>query len=358
MASNRESTPISRSDSRWSSAIPMSPIRSLQSRQSTDYQPATLDIVRHGQHTVPLLPNQNEGGEDESPTGKSGRGSDETDHDKESFALGNLSAAFDEPLAKRDENIHQDRHQFDELEDPFRDPPSEQYAPDTKEPFDEFLPSESPVNRKLPPRDGVTLPAKCLTEVSWGKRRIRQLWVAAAASVVFAIPLPIFFVIQSTTSDNQQDFNSGVVRRARSYCDVLNSGRPTGFKGLLTVDAAYGDMGFATAKFIDIIWDIWIGRGYQLVFLFVSYRVFTDCLLLMMESAAVPYDLYMNLSFDRPSLFTLIPVLRFAYGRSVWRHKCLMTWLVFSILWTALLPSFLSAMTGYGTDKSRQNIKA
>ena len=360
MASEGEPTPIYRFNSRWSSAIPMSPIRSLQSRQSTDYQPVAVDIARDGQHTVPLLRKQNEGTEEDSRTGDSSHSLPENYHDVAPFTVETISEAFDE-RSKETDHPHCDetegQNEPSELIDPFSDPlfelfsvQPEDYALDAKEPINEFPSSKLPVHSRLPVRDGGHLQAKSFTEAPRRKQYIYQFWVAAAASVVFAIPLPIFFVVQRSTSNNQQDAASGVVRGARSYCDVVNSGRPDGIQGLLAVDAAYGNMTFALAKLIDIVWDICVGRGYQLMFLFISYRVFTDCLLLIMESATVPYDLYTNIGFDRPSLFTLLPVVRFAYCGSVWRHKCLMIWLVFSIFWTALLPTFLSAMTGYGKD--------
>lgn len=64
-----------------------------------------------------------------------------------------------------------------------------------------------------------------------------------------------------------------------------------GVQALFRLDLVFRKMSFDVAKFIDMLWNIFIGRGGQAVLGWISYRVFTDSLMRIMETTPVPYDL-------------------------------------------------------------------
>lgn len=121
----------------------------------------------------------------------------------------------------------------------------------------------------------------------------------------------------------------------------------SGIQGLFVVDFTFGSMPFPLAKLIDIIWDLVVGRGVQMLAWWVSYVVFTDALFRAIERHPAPYRSFTNISLEGPSLAsigTLIADLRkHRSKRTVW----LFVFMVISSLYVLSLPTLLSAMTGY-----------
>lgn len=116
---------------------------------------------------------------------------------------------------------------------------------------------------------------------------------------------------------------------------------------LLDVDVAFGTLSFATAKFIDLIWDIVISRGGQALLAWITYHVHCAALLLIMESSLVSYDLYTTVTLSQANIAALAPLTRAAFGKLGFRRKLLLFWLALSIIWIAFWPTITNAVTGY-----------
>lgn len=85
---------------------------------------------------------------------------------------------------------------------------------------------------------------------------------------------------------------------------------------LFLIEIAFGTLPFSLAKFIDVKWDVIVGRGGQALFKWINHRVCTDCLMWIMETNPVFYELYTTLTFSWTSLSSLGPLPKF-----LWNHN-------------------------------------
>lgn len=128
---------------------------------------------------------------------------------------------------------------------------------------------------------------------------------------------------------------------------VTENSTVSGFQGLFVIDFTFGSMPFSLAKFIDIVWDLCIGRGAQMIAWFFSYVVFTNALLRSIERHPAPYRTFTLLALEGATLSSMGALLadlsRYRSKRSV----LLFSFMGISILYILSMPTILSAMTGY-----------
>ena len=58
----------------------------------------------------------------------------------------------------------------------------------------------------------------------------------------------------------------------------------------IIVHGASGEFTYTTVKIIDVVWDVLMGRGGQLLLIYISYQVFSKALVFLMETRAVSYQ--------------------------------------------------------------------
>lgn len=72
--------------------------------------------------------------------------------------------------------------------------------------------------------------------------------------------------------------------------------------GFFYITVSWGKMAFSTAKFIDIVWDIVVGRGGQALLAFITFKVSSQYLALAMREAPVSYNTFESLAFVPPTV--------------------------------------------------------
>ncbi|KAF5559650.1 hypothetical protein FNAPI_4634 [Fusarium napiforme] len=150
----------------------------------------------------------------------------------------------------------------------------------------------------------------------------------------------------------------------RVFRDVLNPCQPDGefwFNGVIRVvmfnwlapsaffqiTLSWGRFSFGTAKVIDVIWDLVVGRGGQTVMAFVSWRVFVQYLQLSLVTKPASYSTVwlIKIQQDNSALATWKLVSGFfKVGLASKMAMCFMIWTALFIL---AFPTFVSSMTGY-----------
>ncbi|KAH8647826.1 hypothetical protein BX600DRAFT_443170 [Xylariales sp. PMI_506] len=130
---------------------------------------------------------------------------------------------------------------------------------------------------------------------------------------------------------------------------------------------------FAHAKLVDVVWDLLVGRGLQVALTVLAFAVFSNVLLRVMEREEIPFRTYASVSFQ-PGGFSSIWAIIGALGppkpdpqqddaddtarsRSVRLppralHRSCHAWLLLLLMvvltiYIAVLPTLLSAATGY-----------
>ncbi len=64
---------------------------------------------------------------------------------------------------------------------------------------------------------------------------------------------------------------------------------------------------FARAKAVDVVWDLFIGRGMQIALAFLAFRVFTKVLWRLMEREEMPFRTYAAVAFHPGAFSSSLP---------------------------------------------------
>lgn len=112
---------------------------------------------------------------------------------------------------------------------------------------------------------------------------------------------------------------------------------------------------FTQAKAIDVIWDIGVGRGVQLLLVYVAHRVFGNVIVYYAERRNTSYAAYVAVTFQAGGFRSLWSLLARRSGNAqprLWSNLLgirIFSLVVLSTLYIVSLPTLLSSMTGYIT---------
>jgi len=120
-----------------------------------------------------------------------------------------------------------------------------------------------------------------------------------------------------------------------------------GFEALFVLDQTWGRYSFATVKTIDVVWDIFFGRGVQMVAWWVGYVVFSNALLRVIERHPASFRIFQRIALEGPSLLSLWTLCKEIVSVSSKRSKALFVYILLSTAYILCIPMFLGAMTGY-----------
>ncbi|KAK7618153.1 hypothetical protein IWX50DRAFT_275215 [Phyllosticta citricarpa] len=121
----------------------------------------------------------------------------------------------------------------------------------------------------------------------------------------------------------------------------------SGIQGLFMIDRTTGAFEFWVVKLIDIIWDLFVGRGLQWLAGWISYVVFSSALLRAIEASPIPYRTFIRLSLGTPSVYTIWSLLADLRRYS---RKCtilLFSYAALASAYVLAMPTLFGAMTGY-----------
>ncbi|KIX01014.1 uncharacterized protein Z518_10080 [Rhinocladiella mackenziei CBS 650.93] len=120
--------------------------------------------------------------------------------------------------------------------------------------------------------------------------------------------------------------------------------------GFFYITVAWGKMAFSTAKFIDIVWDIAMGRAGQAFLAWVTYRVSSQYLAMAMYEASVSYTTFESLAFVPPTLTRTGRLAGELLTNRGWRPRLIMVWIILSSLFVLSFSSLVTAMSGYSSN--------
>ncbi|KAJ4354245.1 uncharacterized protein N0V89_005979 [Didymosphaeria variabile] len=120
-----------------------------------------------------------------------------------------------------------------------------------------------------------------------------------------------------------------------------------GVEALFVLDWKFGQFTFARVKTIDVAWDILVGRGVQMIFWAISYRVFSDALLRLIERHPASFETFKSISLEGPGLGSSWILLKQLFRNRSRRTWFLFFYLLLASLYVLSIPPLLGAMTGY-----------
>lgn len=121
---------------------------------------------------------------------------------------------------------------------------------------------------------------------------------------------------------------------------------------IFEITVFWGEFTFATAKFIDIVWDLVVGRAIQALLAWITYVVSTKALTKIMEDAQVSYKTFQGLAFVSPSLSSMAMVARELFTTRGMKARTITLFFLFSSSFVLAFPTLSSSMSGYDTNDS------
>lgn len=107
---------------------------------------------------------------------------------------------------------------------------------------------------------------------------------------------------------------------------------------------------YTHVKIIDVVWDVVVGRGGQILLVYISYHVFNQSLSQIMQSRPVSYQTYGAVAFQTGSVNSMWQYVR-AVGSQRFRPSargfCVFGTMALTTLYVVSMPTLYSAMTGY-----------
>ncbi len=120
--------------------------------------------------------------------------------------------------------------------------------------------------------------------------------------------------------------------------------------GFFYINVSWGKMAFSTAKFIDIAWDIVVGRGGQALLALTTFKVSSQYLALTMREAPVSYNTFESLAFVPPTIVRTIRLAGDVLTHRGWRARLIIVWIILSSLFVLSFSSWITAMSGYSSN--------
>ena len=107
---------------------------------------------------------------------------------------------------------------------------------------------------------------------------------------------------------------------------------------------------FTTVKLIDVAWDFLVGRGTQVVYAGLAYRIFSRVMRTLMQQDEVAFDAFVAITFHSGS-FTSLSGLGLNIANCVLKPSSnarrAYLGMILGTLYVVAVPTLLSAMTGY-----------
>ncbi|SCO31282.1 uncharacterized protein FFNC_01974 [Fusarium fujikuroi] len=175
---------------------------------------------------------------------------------------------------------------------------------------------------------------------------VRQvLWVgcwnlSVLGLLIYLCLMPLGFSDEESACQPDGEFRFGGIDRPGTF----DWWAP---KGFFQITLNWGRLSFGTAKLIDVIWDLVIGRGGQTLMALISWRVFVEYLQLSLITKPAAYSTVWLIRFqkDNSALATWkLAAGFFKVGLASKKVMCFMIWTALLIL---AFPTFASSMTGY-----------
>lgn len=191
--------------------------------------------------------------------------------------------------------------------------------------------------------------ARPLLAKSLTRRRIKRLITVVVITILFLIVCFafLFFIAGAGVPSGE-----GVTIGNDDTCD-LETLNGSSVQSAFTINfRTPSRLTFAEAKTIDVIWDLVVGQGGRFFLGWISYKVFMDGLVRVMEKSAVSYELYASMAFEPMCVMSIWSSLKALFMIKGWRSKVFLAWFSISTLYVLAFSTLISAGSGYVTPST------
>ena len=197
--------------------------------------------------------------------------------------------------------------------------------------------------------DDVVQSTRALPPKTLPRRRTKR---SIAVVILLVICLIIAFALIFLVLGNPMPTNFGVTLGDDNTCDLETLTGNT-MQSAFTINLRCpSHLTFAEAKAVDVTWDLFVGQGGRFFLGWISYKVFMDGLLRIMENTAVSYELYASLAFEPNCMMSLWNSIKALFMMKGWRSKVFLGWFFISTLYVLAFSTLISAGSGYVTPST------
>ena len=138
-----------------------------------------------------------------------------------------------------------------------------------------------------------------------------------------------------------------IERSQETSCDLL-SANDSRFQTIFNLNLRGSlQMTYTEVKLLDVLWQLIVGSFGRLLLGWLSYQVFMDGLLRLLEKSSLPCELYASAALDANSLLTCWRTCKAVIAVNDWRAKFMLLFLALSSMFTLGFPNMISATGGY-----------
>jgi hypothetical protein len=190
----------------------------------------------------------------------------------------------------------------------------------------------------------------------YARRSRKQCFALFLVSVTAVMPLVVlgYFSTRAYYGMGSKPF-VGIFENKVLGCGDNLLGDPqnatvTGIEKLFVLDVTFGKFSFSQVKTIDILWDLLVGRGVQLLAWWAAYTVFSDALLRAIERHPASFSIFQSIALEGPGLRSLWTLTRELWVAKSKRTRALFLYMFWSTAYVLFVPIVLGAMTGYDSS--------
>ncbi|KAF1850871.1 uncharacterized protein K460DRAFT_400909 [Cucurbitaria berberidis CBS 394.84] len=189
-----------------------------------------------------------------------------------------------------------------------------------------------------------------LRDIRVSKKQCIALFLVISCSVV------PFILLGYYTPPNDSDpgimpfmgiFQGKVIGCGDTLHGTPQNAKVSGIENLFVLDKTFGSLTFSQVKMIDVVWDVLLGRGVQILAWWVGYVVFSDALLRAIERHPASFRIFQRIALEGPSWLSVWTLMQEVWVAKSRRTKALFLYMFLSTCYILSVPLLLSAMTGY-----------
>ncbi|RSL84040.1 hypothetical protein CEP51_004150 [Fusarium floridanum] len=169
-------------------------------------------------------------------------------------------------------------------------------------------------------------------------------------SILWTCALITLIICFALLSAGKFGFEDSSCHPDGEFSPFRNSFNWWALKGTFQITLKVGNFDFATAKIIDVIWDLVVGRGGQTLLALISWRAFSDYLAVSIITKPTTYTTVWLLRFQTdPSFVSIMGLIHQFIWRRGLASRTAMSFMVAAALLILAFPTIASSMTGYTT---------
>lgn len=168
-------------------------------------------------------------------------------------------------------------------------------------------------------------------------------------SVITSLLL-LLILMSRSPRDFTNDTSNDLCKPDASFVLSSDDYDPWRRDSVFAISLSFGSYSFGTAKLIDFCWDVCVGRGAQAGLAVFSYRVFTKGLSRTMETSSVSHDTFKAVTVQSGTASGITVLGKDFFKNRTPRAKLAIFWTILAGVFVLVVPTWLSAMTGYTAD--------